>query len=168
MMVVRMVMIVTVVIVTVVIVTVVVVMSSMWSSNNGDSTDNCGSKGTRLYWYSQVYMDYVSWSQFRVLFRRKKRFERYFNRSIRTCRITGQSSEQDVNTWSLFAFIIVFVVVCFSLSLCHRPKPAGVDETGGQQDISLYEIQDSSVQGSTTVYLKFPPFAFHLYAVTCP
>ena len=39
-MVVRMVMIVTVVIVTVVIVTVVVVMISMWSSNNGDSTDN--------------------------------------------------------------------------------------------------------------------------------
>ena len=53
-MVVRIVMIVTVVIVTVVIVTVVVVRSSMWSSNNGDSTDNCGSKDTRFYWYSQV------------------------------------------------------------------------------------------------------------------
>ena len=115
-MVVRMVMIVTVVIVTVVIMTaamIVVVMSSMWSSNNGDSTDNCISKGTLFYWYSQVYMDYVSWSQFRVLFRRKKIFEKYFNRSIRTCRVTGQRSGQDVNTWSLFALIIG---CCFSLS----------------------------------------------------
>ena len=91
-------MIVAVVIVTVVIVTVVVVMSSMWSSNNSDSTHNCGSKGTRFYWYSQAYMDYVSWSQFRVLFRRKKISKMYFNRSIRTCTVTGQRSGQDVNT----------------------------------------------------------------------
>ena len=63
-------MIVTVVIVTVVIMNVVVVMSIVWSSNNGDSTDNCGSKGTRFYWHSQVYMDCVSRSRFRVLFRR--------------------------------------------------------------------------------------------------
>ena len=52
-MVVRMVMIVTVAIVTVVIMNVVVVIMSMWSSNNGDSTDNCISKGTLFYWYSQ-------------------------------------------------------------------------------------------------------------------
>ena len=38
----------------------------------------------------------------------EKRFEKYFNCSIRTCRITGQTLGQDVNTWSLFAFIIVF------------------------------------------------------------
>ena len=30
------------------------------------------SKGTLFYWYSQVYVDYGSRSQFRVLFRRKK------------------------------------------------------------------------------------------------
>ena len=97
----------------------------------------------------------------------EKRLDKYFNCSIRTCRVTRQRSGQDVNTRSLFAFIIgVFVVVFLSLS--HRPTPAGVDETGGQQDISLYEIQDSSVQGSTRVYLKFPLFAFHFYAVTCP
>jgi len=91
--------------------------------------------------------------------------KKYFNRSIRTCRVTGQRSEQDVNTWSLFVLIIG---CCCFLSLSHRPTPPGVDETGGQQDISLYEIQDSSVQGSTTVYLIFSPFAFHFYAVTCP
>ena len=73
------------------------------------------------------------------------RFEKYFNRSIRTCRVTGQKSGQDVNTWSLSALVIGFVFLFFSLSLSHRPTPAGVDETGGQQDISLYEIQDSSV-----------------------
>ena len=38
----------------------------------------------------------------------EKRFEKYFNCSVRTCRITGQTLGQDVNTWSLFAFIIVF------------------------------------------------------------
>ena len=97
------------------------------------------------------------------------RFEKYFNRSIRTCRVTGQKSGQDVNTWSLSALVIgFFFFFSLSLSLCHRPTPAGVDETGGQQDISLYEIQDSSVQGSATVYLKFPPFAFRFYAATCP
>ena len=69
-MVVRMVMIVTVVIVTVVIMNVVVVMSIVWSSNNGESTDNCVSKGTLFYWHSQVYMDCVSRSRFTVLFRR--------------------------------------------------------------------------------------------------
>ena len=79
---------------------------------------------------------------------KKKRFEKYFNRSICTCRITGQTSEQDIKTWSLFALIIVL----FFLSHSHRSTPADIDETGGQQDISLYEIQDSSVQGSTTIY----------------
>ena len=63
-------MIVTVVIVTVVIMNVVLVMISMRSSNNGESTDNCGSKGTLFYRHSQVYMDCVSRSRFRVLFRR--------------------------------------------------------------------------------------------------
>ena len=58
-----------------------------------------------------------------------------------------------------------FVCVCVCV-FCHRPTPAGVHETGGQQDISLYEIQDSSVQGSATVYLKFPPFVFHFSATT--
>ena len=71
-MVVRMVMIVTVVIVTAAIMNVVLVMISVWSSNNGDSTDNCVSKGTLFYWHSQVYRDYASRSQFRVLFRRNK------------------------------------------------------------------------------------------------
>ena len=147
----------------VVILNVVMVMSSMWSSNNGDTSDNCGSKDTVFYWHSQVYMDYLSRSQFRVLFR-KRRFEKYFNRSVRTCRVTGQRSGQDVNTWSMLALIFNF----YFFSLSYRPTPACADETGGQQDISLYEIQDSSVQGSTTVYLKFPPFVFHFYAVTCP
>ena len=54
------------------------------------------------------------------------------------------------------------VRVCVCLSLSHRPTPAGVLETGGQEDISLYdEIQHSSVQGSTTICIKFPPSAFH-------
>ena len=83
----------------------------------------------------------------------EKKIEKYFNRSIRTCRVTGQRSGQDVNTRSLFAFItgVCVFVFFFFFSLSHRPRPAGVDETGGQQDIrggqqdiSLYEIQDSS------------------------
>ena len=48
------------------------VVGIVWSSNNGDSTDNCVSKGTLFYWHSQVYRDYASRSQFRVLFRRNK------------------------------------------------------------------------------------------------
>ena len=44
------------------------------------------------------------------------RFEKHFNRSIRTCRVTGQKSGQDVNTWSLSALVIGFFFF-FSLSL---------------------------------------------------
>ena len=141
------------------------VVGIVWSSNNGEGTDNCGSKGTLFYWHSQVYMDYVSRSRFRVLFRRGEK------RSILIAQyVLAESQGKDRSKMSTPGPCLywLLVVVVFSLSLSHRPTPAGVDETGGQQDISLYEIQDSSVQGRTTVYLKFPPFAFHFYAVTCP
>ena len=46
--------------------------------------------------------------------------EKYLNRSIRTCRVTGQRSEQDVNTWSLF----VLIISCCFLSLSQSQTDA--------------------------------------------
>ena len=94
----------------------------------------------------------------------EKRFEKYFNRSIRTC---SHRAKVRARCQHLVPVCINYCF-CFFLSLSHRPMPPGFDETGGQQDISLYELQDSRLQGSTTVYLTFPLFAFHFRKVdTC-
>ena len=74
----------------------------------------------------------------------EKRFEKYFNRSICTCRITGQTSEQDIKTWSLFALIIVLFLSFFSLSVTDQ----------GQQVLTRQAASKTSacMKSKTAVY----------------